>query len=165
MWIETPGNSGHAKNLWGKQVVRREISPARERPVRDGCPGGARCQAKEIMTFFFTSVMIQCHEWGHQSDLKQPSQVQDIFNLPVMACFGGIAFHCLQKWAVLTHFTTTSPEREWKGAPFWWKSRFSTQNPATAGGGQRIMIKDTKGPFLAKIPKTDTQHPFSELNE
>ena len=49
---------------------------------------------------------------------KQPSQVQYIFNLAVVACFGGIAFPWLQKWAVFTHFTTTSPDRERKGAIF-----------------------------------------------
>ena len=35
--------------------------------------------------------------------MKQPSQVQGIFNLPVVACFAGIAFPWLQKWAIFDH--------------------------------------------------------------
>ena len=103
----------------GKSGGRREISPAQERSARDGCPGGARCPCGRDYADF-TSVMTQWHEWGHQSDLKQPSQAQGIFNLAVVACFGRNALPWLQKRALFAPSTTTSPGQERKG-PFWMK--------------------------------------------
>ena len=82
----------------------------------------------------FTAVMTNRPEWGHRSDLKQLSKAQGIFNPAVVACFGGIAFPWLQKWALFAHSTTTSPDREMKGGPFWMKIQIQTQNPANAGG-------------------------------
>ena len=99
-----------------KSLEEKSLPPGRDRREM-GAQVVADAQAKEIMTFF-TSVAIQRHEWGHQSDLKQPAKAQRIFNLAVVACFGGIVFPWLQKWAVFTHFTTTSPGRESKRAPF-----------------------------------------------
>ena len=75
-----------AKSVWGNQVIRREISPVRERPARDGCRAGARCPGKANYADF-TSVMTQRHERGHRRDLKQPLQVQHICNLALVACF------------------------------------------------------------------------------
>ena len=109
---------------------------------------------------FFTSIMIQLHEWGHQNDLNQPSQAQGIFNLAVVAYFGGIAFPWLQKWAVYTHFTTTSPRRERKAAPFWWKSRFWTKNPANAGETKKTKSR-RKGVFFGQ--KYEKQTPSTHF--
>ena len=158
MWLENIGNSVYAQSVWVNQVVRREISPVRERPARDGCPGGGRCPGGRHYDVF-TSAMIQWHEWGHQNDLKQPSQVQDIFNLAVVECFGNIAFPWLQKGAVFTHFTTTFSRRERKGAPFGWKSRFWTKNPANAGETKKTKTR-RKGSFSGESTKNRLPAPI-----
>ena len=101
------------------EILLEKKSLPSGRDVRDGCPGGARCPGGRDYADF-TSVMTQGHEWGHQSDLNQPSQAQRIFNLAVVACFAGIAFPWLKKWALFAHSTTTFPGRERKGH-FWMK--------------------------------------------
>ena len=112
--------SVYAQSVWGNHVVRREFSPVRERPARDGCPGDATCPGVRQYGVF-TSVMTQWYEWGHQSDLKQPSKVQGIFNLPVVACFVDNAFPWLQRVGRFYSFYNNLSRSGQKRGHFWMK--------------------------------------------
>ena len=102
--------------------------------------------------------MTQRHEWGHQSDLKQPSQAQGIFNLAVVACFGGNVFPWLQKWARFAHYTTVSPDQE--QGPFLEENPDSELKPLQIQGGTKNHNQREKGAFWGESTKNDSQHHF-----